>query len=396
MKKAVAGLGAAGLAAPFLLILPLLVVLGHDAKAKADCVSAGGAGAQSVDPAAVESAVKLILGGQSGPTVPTEGLDLPSVQIPMAKTIAATGIALQVPPRGQVIAIATAMQESRLRNLAGGDRDSLGLFQQRPSMGWGSPSQLQDPVYASTAFYKELLKVPGWQDKPLTVAAQAVQKSGFPDAYAQWEPLATALQQAITKALGSPAAGTGATAAPAATAPASSPSTAAPPSAPAASPGSCTPPSGGTNWGTIPPGALPAGYQIPTDASAQVQAAIRWGLGQLNTPYQWGGTCTDSHGTDPMQHCDCSSLMQQAYKAAGFAIDRTTYDQVKNGTAVALDQLRPGDLLFTRPGPNGPEHVGMFIGAGLVLHAPHTGDVVRIATLDSWRTDVIAARRIAP
>ncbi|WP_395297321.1 C40 family peptidase [Kitasatospora hibisci] len=375
MKKVAAGLGAAILLTPFALILPVAMAAQKDGKFdNGSGACSGSGGPQPVDTAAIQAAIKLILSGAAGPTAPVAGMDLPTVQIPMAQTIVATGIALQVPPRGQVIALATAMQESQLRNLSSGDRDSLGLFQQRPSQGWGSPAQLQDPVYASTAFYKALLAVAGWQNLPLTVAAQKVQKSGYPDAYAQWEPLATALQQAIGTALKAPVAGT------------------APPSS--ASPGSCTPP--GTDWGIIPPGVLPAGYQIPTDASPAVQAAIRWALGQLNTPYQWGGLCTNSHGPDPMGRCDCSSLMQQSYKAAGITLERVTYDQVKQGSAVSPDQLRAGDLLFTEPGPNGPEHVGMYIGDGLVVHAPHTGDVVRLASYSSWKSGVIAIRRVAP
>ncbi|MEV7122857.1 NlpC/P60 family protein [Kitasatospora griseola] len=369
MKKLAAAVGGGILLAPFIVVLPFAALAGNAAACPA-------ADSQAVDTAAVEAAVKLILDGGSGPTAPVEGLDLPTTQIPMAKAIVATGIALQVPARGQVIALATAMQESRLRNLSYGDRDSLGLFQQRPSQGWGTPEQLTDPVYASTAFYKELLKVSGWQDLPLTVAAQAVQRSGYPDAYAQWEPLATALQQAIVKTLGP---------SPGATSPA------------ATSPGSCTPPGTDTDWGVIPAGALPAGYQVPTDAPPAVQSAIRWALGQLNTPYQWGGSCTNSHGPDPMGRCDCSSLMQQAYKAGGVAtLDRVTYDQVRQGSAVQVADVRAGDLLFTTPGPSGPEHVGMYIGSGLVVHAPHTGDVVRIAQFSSWKSGVTAIRRIVP
>lgn len=107
------------------------------------------------------------------------------------------GIDLEVPPRGWVIAVATAMQESSLRNLphlgADNDHDSLGLFQQRPSHGWGSPAQIMDPEYAATAFYERLLQVPEWQSLPLTAAAQHVQRSAHPDAYAKHEPLAVAL-----------------------------------------------------------------------------------------------------------------------------------------------------------------------------------------------------------
>ena len=98
-----------------------------------------------------------------------------------------------VPEYGVAIAEATAIQESKLTNLGYGDRDSLGLFQQRPSEGWGTSQQIMDPVYASRAFYDALLKVSGWQAMPLTVAAQAVQNSGAPDAYAQHQGEAAVL-----------------------------------------------------------------------------------------------------------------------------------------------------------------------------------------------------------
>ena len=115
-----------------------------------------------------------------------------------AITIAQVARDLQVPRRGLQIAIATAIQESKLVNLTGGDRDSGGLFQQRPSQGWGSRAEVTNPVLAARAFFGEaqhtgnpgLLDIPGWQNMPLTQAAQAVQRSGFPDAYAQWEDVA--------------------------------------------------------------------------------------------------------------------------------------------------------------------------------------------------------------
>lgn len=119
-----------------------------------------------------------------------------------AAVIIAVGRDLGVPPRGWVIAIATALQESSLRNLphlgADNDHDSLGLFQQRPSMGWGTPDQIQDPVYAATAFYQALLQVPDWHLLPLTEAAQAVQRSAFPDAYARHEQQAAQIVNTIT------------------------------------------------------------------------------------------------------------------------------------------------------------------------------------------------------
>ena len=117
-----------------------------------------------------------------------------------AATIVQVGVALAVPERGEVVALATAMQESQLYNLgdlgANNDHDSLGLFQQRPSMGWGTAAQVTDPVYAATAFYLALKRVPGWESMAVTVAAQRVQRSAFPNAYAQWETDATALAQA--------------------------------------------------------------------------------------------------------------------------------------------------------------------------------------------------------
>ncbi|GAA0403751.1 hypothetical protein GCM10009541_53630 [Micromonospora gifhornensis] len=108
-----------------------------------------------------------------------------------AQVIVTVGVQQGIPLRGQVIAVATALQESGLRNLGHlGDRndhDSLGLFQQRPSQGWGTPVQIMDPEYAAAAFYRKLVTIAGWELMPLTVAAQAVQQSAFPDAYAPWE-----------------------------------------------------------------------------------------------------------------------------------------------------------------------------------------------------------------
>ncbi|MFG2312549.1 heavy metal transporter [Streptomyces sp. NPDC048566] len=115
-----------------------------------------------------------------------------------AATISAVGTSRGMPERAVAIALATALQESGLRNIRHGDRDSLGLFQQRPSQGWGTPSQIMDPAYAAGIFYEHLAKVPGYSRLPLTVAAQRVQRSGFPQAYAKHEPDATLLAAALT------------------------------------------------------------------------------------------------------------------------------------------------------------------------------------------------------
>jgi hypothetical protein len=126
-------------------------------------------------------------------------------QLGNAAAIIAVGKQLDVPAYGWVVAIATALQESGLRNLDHGDRDSLGLFQQRPGSGWGTPAQILDPVSSAAAFYGEaaqtknpgLLDIPGWQSMQVTVAAQAVQRSGFPLAYADDEAAARALVQQL-------------------------------------------------------------------------------------------------------------------------------------------------------------------------------------------------------
>ena len=114
-----------------------------------------------------------------------------------AKAIIAATKKAGMPERAAVISIGTSLQESKLENLGHlGDRndhDSLGLFQQRPSSGWGTPEQITDPEYSTTAFLKGLKQVDGWQDMPLTEAAQTVQVSAYPDAYAQWEQQAADL-----------------------------------------------------------------------------------------------------------------------------------------------------------------------------------------------------------
>lgn len=115
-----------------------------------------------------------------------------------AATISAVGTNRGMPERAVTIALATALQESALRNLGHGDRDSLGLFQQRPSQGWGTEQEILDPAYAAGEFYEHLDKVPDYKQLPLTVAAQRVQRSGYPEAYAKHEPDATLLAAALT------------------------------------------------------------------------------------------------------------------------------------------------------------------------------------------------------
>jgi hypothetical protein len=115
-----------------------------------------------------------------------------------AATVAAVGTSRGMPERAVTIALATALQESGLHNIRHGDRDSLGLFQQRPTQGWGNARQIMDPAFSAARFYAHLKDVPGYSRLPLTVAAQRVQRSGFPQAYAKHEPDAVLLAAALT------------------------------------------------------------------------------------------------------------------------------------------------------------------------------------------------------
>ena len=216
------------------------------------------------------------------------GVNLSSEQVRNALTIIQVGAQLGIPTKGLVVALATAMQESSLKNLNYGDRDSLGLFQQRPSQGWGSASQVTDPVYAAKKFFETLLKVPGWQGMAVTAAAQAVQRSGFPGAYAKWESMASSLTQAIL-----------------ATAKTSSQASSAP---------------------------------------GPITKVLAFARAQIGKPYQWGGTGNPSY--------DCSGLVQAAYRQVGIDITRTTYTQLANPrlAKVSLANLRAGDIWFPNSG----------------------------------------------
>jgi hypothetical protein len=125
-------------------------------------------------------------------------VELEPEQAEHAATIAATAVRRQLPTRAVTVGLATAMQESQLRNLDGGDHDSAGLFQQRPSQGWGTFDQVTDPDYASNRFFDALMGIDGWQTLAITEAAQAVQRSAFPDAYQQHADEARILADTFT------------------------------------------------------------------------------------------------------------------------------------------------------------------------------------------------------
>jgi cell wall-associated NlpC family hydrolase len=317
-------------------------------------VAAAAEGSGALSPS---SASPLPLDGCSevgGGSADVNGLD--NTQLDNAQTIYDVSVSLGLPQQAAVIAIATAMQESRLQDLDYGTSDSLGLFQQRPSQGWGAPAEILNPVYAATAFYDALAKVPAWQELPLTVAAQDVQHSDYPDAYAQWQSLATALVEELSGATSD-----------------------------CATDNSTGIPAAGTTH-------LPAGFALPFGTPDTVQIAIAYAVAQLGKPYIWGGTGPEGY--------DCSGLVMMAYAAAGITLPRTTFQQVDAGTPVySFSELLPGDLLFTA-GSDGsatdPGHVGMYIGSGIVIQAPETGEPVMLSPLSGyWEQNTVAIRRIA-
>jgi hypothetical protein len=138
------------------------------------------------------------------PSIRTTDTTWDSDQVHNAATIISVGMGMGVSVRGWIIALAAAMQESNLVNLPdlgdANNADSLGLFQERPSQGWGTPDQIMDPVYSSTKFYEHLVAVQGWQTMTVAQAAQAVEVSALPDAYANWETDATQVVAAVGSA----------------------------------------------------------------------------------------------------------------------------------------------------------------------------------------------------
>jgi cell wall-associated NlpC family hydrolase len=315
------------LTAPLLVLLAIATIAGGTTTGSASCT--GG----------------RIFAGQT-----IGGVRLDTDQLNDANLIINVGYTMAVPPPGEVIAVATAMQESGLRNLDHGDRDSLGLFQQRPSMGWGSPAQILNPIHASQEFYSHLLAVPGWRTMTTTQAAQAVQHSATPDAYQRWQPLAQALVSGT--------------------------------SAPVA----CADGTANLNGTAV----AAADYRIPPGTPAPIAAVIEFGLAQLGKPYVYGATGPNAW--------DCSSLVQAAYAQIGIQLPRTTYQQVTVGEPVyGTSDLQPGDLLFI-PGsdgtPTNPGHVGMYVGDQLVLEAPHLDATVRLSPLEQWTSSLAAIRRI--
>ena len=306
---------------------------------------------------------------------------LGQAQLTRAATIVSVGSGTKDVGRdGIVIALMAALTESSLRMLSntsaypesanypndgnGGDHDSLGLFQMRPSTGWGSVSDLMDAEYQAEAFFggptgpnhgspRGLLDIPDWKLLPKGAAAQAVEVSAFPDRYAAYEPVALAILNSMATGSAS---------------------------------GSCA---DEDETG----GPLPAGF-----AGALIAAAKT----QLGKPYVWGGgtytgpSGVGSDGRGP--GFDCSGLvLYAAYQATHGKLRLPHYSgaQITFGTGVGWNDKQPGDLIFfTHPGSSAPHHVAIYVGGGKILQAPHTGDNVRFGAIGEFAGENMTVRRL--
>jgi hypothetical protein len=312
----------------------------------------------------------LISGSVCATTGPIPGI--PDVAAANGRVVAAVAVA-RGGDQAAVIALITGLAESGLRVLAnphdpagnafpnqgvGSDHASLGIFQQQPW--WGTAAARMEPVASTNIFLDHLLAIPNWQAAPPWQVAQQVQASAFAGGsnYRAQMDLAVSILNAVkadTAALKCGSSGIGQ-----------------PPSGPVGQYG------------------LPAGYTLPAGASPAA-AAVSSALSELGKPYVFGASGPAAF--------DCSGLMVAAWADGGHTLSRTTYSQIHDGTPTTAAQLVPGDLVLT-PGSDGtlaaPGHVGMFIGEGLVVEAPHTGDVVKVVTYTSLAgAGVSALRHIA-
>jgi cell wall-associated NlpC family hydrolase len=282
-------------------------------------------------------------------------------QLDVAAAIVAQGKALGVPERGWVVAVATAMQESTLRTLDYGDimangqmSSSRGPFQQLD--GWGPLADRLDPARSAAMFYTGgeagqpgLLDIPGWEQLPLTVAAQRVQQSETPDAYAKWEQPANQVVGAAEGRTCSTEATTG---------------------------------SGGGTSVSLP--SNPRAEMVINRALAELGVTYAWGGGDADGPTLGirDGDVADAHSDYTKVGFDCSGLALYAYAGIGVSVPHQTqaiwaaFPHLTDRAA-----LQPGDLLLysNNGAANGIHHVGIYLGEDRMVEAPQSGDVVKIS-----------------
>lgn len=331
-----------------------------------------------------------------------------------AAVIYQVGVSMGMSARDIQIALITALTESGMRNLNYGDRDSLGIFQQRPSQGWGTAEQVTDPVYASQKFFTALK---GLGDKRYQMgmgeAAQAVQRSAYPDRYAEHlKEVRLNWPQVQIRGGDQPLASDGSPVQP------TQPLMYTPPTVEAPvdnsylganvnmdleSPGQGVLAANTSGllgapqmdssgaWARDFEAVMPvigAGtvnqLQQMTDTSQPYakgvngwrKAVIEFARSALGTPYVWGGTNLSSG-------VDCSGLIQAIFAKAGYDLPRISYQQANYGKRTSISNLRPGDLVAwdNSSRNNGADHIALYIGNGQIIEAPRTGLSVRIRDL---------------
>lgn len=352
-------------------------------------------------------------------------------QLSNARIIAQVGQSLGASQRDIQIAIMAALQESGLRNLNYGDRDSIGLFQQRNA--WGTRSQRLDPAEAARMFFegghagqRGLFAFANRDQYSLTQAAQKVQVSAFPDAYAKWEKDAGDILSSIGAGNSSDLAGTedigtktkfGADQPvqengdlnlfagdnPNMPAGVSAPSMAGTEAASGISAASmpgvesadqmpdmsamsedpvamfdgmdATTPNGGSTFEDL----FPKTGTVDGKRNRVMQLARQI----LGTPYVWGGS-------DPDSGVDCSGFVQWVFKQVGVSLPRISAQQARSGKRVGIDQLQPGDLVGwdNSARNNGADHIAIYLGNGQIIEAPRPGLGVRIRSLDDHEGDM--------
>lgn len=270
----------------------------------------GGGGASEPGTAAPDPAAAAAPRNSDGCVTVTggEASGVTADQSKNAKTIVAAAGTAGLDTTAAKVAVATALVESDLINVSHGDRDSVGLFQQRTSQGWGSVAQIMDPVYSAGKFYAAMKDVPGWQDKlasgdnkTMGALAQAVQRSAFPGRYAQRMDQAAQIIADVT----------------------------------GAEPGA-------VGCDTADP---TNSEQVPAGAPPNLAPALAWAVSKNGSPYIWGGTGPTGW--------DCSGFTQEALSKVGIKTPRVAEAQRQwlasgAGTRVQPGQERAGDLLFSQ------------------------------------------------
>ncbi len=270
---------------------------------------------------------------QGSEVVTPDGVRFSKPQLSNAMSIIQAGNEAGVGAQGQKIALMTALQESTLRNLAnpgvagsmdlahegtGSDHDSVGLFQQRPSMGWGTVQEIMTPSKSASVFYSRLKDVQGWESMPPGRAAQSVQRSATPTAYDKWEPTAGALMASLA----------------------------------------------GSSCNLKPLGAPNGQMAIGTAGVSGGRAAIlAYAQAQVGKSYVWAAEGPDSF--------DCSGLTMMAYAQAGIQLEHSSSAQLLAGEHISASEAQPGDLLWW------PGHIAIYTGGGRMIGAQTPAEGVR-------------------